>query len=250
MRNTAAILGLRSFWTQTGEALSAIGALDFPKEERRRLAKLYVTRDDSFPQLDALVDDRTRAVAHGSIRSRDWVCPTCGVTNHELLSDKPTTIANSESAGRSEPLPDQPKGDASPESIATFSEEAPVVPPPVAVAQEAAIPPIPTLATASQPPEIPSPSSPLSLARPRETSNIPLMPPRVVPLEPAPPLPRQLDTARPATASSLTPRHQSPSRPRKAPLWLDGVIVLCVSVLFALVARRLGREGPSPEPLG
>ncbi|GFZ49574.1 hypothetical protein JCM24511_07694 [Saitozyma sp. JCM 24511] len=40
MRNTAAILGLRSFWTQTGEALSAIGALDFPKEERRRLAKL------------------------------------------------------------------------------------------------------------------------------------------------------------------------------------------------------------------
>jgi len=28
---------------QSGEALSAIGALDFPKEERRRLAKLSVT---------------------------------------------------------------------------------------------------------------------------------------------------------------------------------------------------------------
>jgi hypothetical protein len=53
MRNTAAILGLRSFWTQTGEALSAIGALDFPKEERRRLAKLYVT----CGFLDALIDD-------------------------------------------------------------------------------------------------------------------------------------------------------------------------------------------------
>jgi hypothetical protein len=27
---------------QSGEALSAIGALDYSKEERRRLAKLYV----------------------------------------------------------------------------------------------------------------------------------------------------------------------------------------------------------------
>lgn len=35
-----AITGLRSFWMQGGEALSAIGALDYPKEERRRLAKL------------------------------------------------------------------------------------------------------------------------------------------------------------------------------------------------------------------
>lgn len=37
-----AVLGLRSFWMQGGEALSAIGALDQSKEERKRLAKLYV----------------------------------------------------------------------------------------------------------------------------------------------------------------------------------------------------------------
>jgi len=35
-----AITGLRSFWMQGGEALSAIGAVDFPKEERKRLAKM------------------------------------------------------------------------------------------------------------------------------------------------------------------------------------------------------------------
>lgn len=34
-----AVLGLRSFWMQGGEALSAIGALDYSKEERKRLAK-------------------------------------------------------------------------------------------------------------------------------------------------------------------------------------------------------------------
>jgi hypothetical protein len=37
-----AVLGLRSFWMQGGEALAAIGALDQSKEERKRLAKLYV----------------------------------------------------------------------------------------------------------------------------------------------------------------------------------------------------------------
>ncbi|WWC93809.1 hypothetical protein V866_000645 [Kwoniella sp. B9012] len=52
-----AVVGLRSFWMQTGEALSAIGALDYSKEDRRRLAKL----------------------------SKDWKCPNCGVTNQEII---------------------------------------------------------------------------------------------------------------------------------------------------------------------
>jgi ubiquitin-conjugating enzyme E2 J1 len=34
------LTGLRSFWMQGGEALSAVGALDYSKEERKRLAKL------------------------------------------------------------------------------------------------------------------------------------------------------------------------------------------------------------------
>lgn len=37
-----AITGLRAFWGQGGEALSSVGALDVPKAERRRLAKLCV----------------------------------------------------------------------------------------------------------------------------------------------------------------------------------------------------------------
>ncbi|EIW68178.1 hypothetical protein TREMEDRAFT_17545, partial [Tremella mesenterica DSM 1558] len=52
-----AILGLRSFWMQAGEALSAIGALDYSKDERKRLAKL----------------------------SGEWTCPVCRVKNKDLL---------------------------------------------------------------------------------------------------------------------------------------------------------------------
>ncbi|ORX38484.1 ubiquitin-conjugating enzyme/RWD-like protein [Kockovaella imperatae] len=52
-----ALTGLRSFWMQGGEALSAIGALDCSREERRRLAKL----------------------------SQQWTCPTCQVSNNQLL---------------------------------------------------------------------------------------------------------------------------------------------------------------------
>ncbi|WRT68428.1 uncharacterized protein IL334_005404 [Kwoniella shivajii] len=46
-----------SFWMQTGEALSAIGALDYSKEERKRLAKL----------------------------SKDWKCPQCGIRNEDII---------------------------------------------------------------------------------------------------------------------------------------------------------------------
>ena len=55
-----AILGLRSFWMQGGEALSAIGALDCGVEERTRLARL----------------------------SRRWECGVCKVRNEDLLRDR------------------------------------------------------------------------------------------------------------------------------------------------------------------
>ncbi|KAE8542550.1 hypothetical protein D1P53_001330 [Cryptococcus gattii VGV] len=59
-----AIVGLRSFWMQSGEALSAIGALDHSKDERRRLAKL----------------------------SADWKCPTCGIRNEEIMPRYPAAV--------------------------------------------------------------------------------------------------------------------------------------------------------------
>lgn len=39
---SSAIVGLMSFWQSKGEAMQAIGALDYPTEERKRLAKLFV----------------------------------------------------------------------------------------------------------------------------------------------------------------------------------------------------------------
>ncbi|WWC90680.1 uncharacterized protein L201_005616 [Kwoniella dendrophila CBS 6074] len=52
-----AVVGLRSFWMQNGEALSAIGALDYSKDERKRLAKL----------------------------SKDWKCSKCAIKNSDII---------------------------------------------------------------------------------------------------------------------------------------------------------------------
>ncbi|CDZ97243.1 Non-canonical ubiquitin conjugating enzyme 1 [Phaffia rhodozyma] len=57
-----AIVGLISFWGNKGEALRSVGALDYPVEERRRLAKL----------------------------SRKWRCPKCEESNEDLLPDSST----------------------------------------------------------------------------------------------------------------------------------------------------------------
>ncbi|AAW43579.1 ubiquitin conjugating enzyme, putative [Cryptococcus deneoformans JEC21] len=63
-----AIVGLRSFWMQSGEALSAIGALDHSKEERKRLARL----------------------------SAEWKCPTCGIKNEEIMPRYPAAVDEKE----------------------------------------------------------------------------------------------------------------------------------------------------------
>lgn len=53
---------------QSGEALSAIGALNHSKEERRRLARL----------------------------STEWKCPTCGIKNEEIMPKYPAAIDEKE----------------------------------------------------------------------------------------------------------------------------------------------------------
>jgi len=55
-----AIVALQGFFPLKGQAAIGVGAVEFPENERRRLA----------------------------ILSRDWVCPDCGSANKELLSDK------------------------------------------------------------------------------------------------------------------------------------------------------------------
>jgi len=55
-----AIVALQGFFPLKGQAAIGVGAVEFPDNERRRLATL----------------------------SRDWVCPDCGSANKELFSDK------------------------------------------------------------------------------------------------------------------------------------------------------------------
>ncbi|WWC63329.1 uncharacterized protein I303_105929 [Kwoniella dejecticola CBS 10117] len=77
-----AVVGLRSFWMQSGEALSAIGALDYSKEERKRLALL----------------------------SKGWKCPQCGVENEEIISSVSVSAAASANMGDKSRAKDDEKG--------------------------------------------------------------------------------------------------------------------------------------------
>lgn len=54
-----AIVGLMSFWSQGGEALAGVGAMNCDKDERKRLAKLSV----------------------------DWTCPVCQKSNGEIMKE-------------------------------------------------------------------------------------------------------------------------------------------------------------------
>jgi hypothetical protein len=66
-----AITGLRSFWMQGGEALSAIGALDYPKEERRRLAKLCVADTRCRTCEVRLADGQVQGLGVSDLRSQE-----------------------------------------------------------------------------------------------------------------------------------------------------------------------------------
>jgi len=64
---------------QSGEALSAIGALDYSKEERRRLAKLYVISKqglarwaDSGGQVEGMEMPELRAAESRIDARQDW----------------------------------------------------------------------------------------------------------------------------------------------------------------------------------
>jgi ubiquitin-conjugating enzyme E2 J1 len=70
---------------QGGEALSAIGALDQSKEERRRLAKLYVFVTSPNPSRGG----------HGLMsRSKDWECPQCGKMRDQIPESASAPVEN------------------------------------------------------------------------------------------------------------------------------------------------------------
>ncbi|EKC99760.1 ubiquitin conjugating enzyme [Trichosporon asahii var. asahii CBS 8904] len=268
-----AMAGLRSFWTQGGEALAAIGALDYPKEERRRLAKL----------------------------SRDWVCPTCGVPNHELLPDAQVTASaeasgsgtsgaaqfaeagaevteRSELAAEGNARPDSSESDqgavttpppgpssaAAPTAVPlppvhgptaaavstevpppVITEPAPVPTPtttaPVAAPAAAPVQPTPVRTGVSSSPPPPQPGSrpvPPARAAPPASSSPPPPAPAARPQPPAPPA--VTGTPSPAESGQVAtePARRGQHAPSGSPLWLDGTIAACVAVLIYLLAKQ------------
>ncbi|KAI9637452.1 putative ubiquitin conjugating enzyme [Dioszegia hungarica] len=225
-----AILGLRSFWMQGGEALSAIGALDTSKEERKRLAKL----------------------------SKEWVCPTCACRNSELLPDEASDPTAETAGGR--PLDTnedglQPEIDTrreephrppiysissagplvssftlpEPEPDVPWREEDPlasVVPIPHVEGEEERDVPQPRSVGISSTPNsvpIPTPSSSHDTPQPQP------LPTPTIPL-PSPAQPQQ-------TSTTHFPALLQQNR-RGVPLWLDALIFACVSMLAVLLMRK------------
>ncbi|KAL7410711.1 ubiquitin-conjugating enzyme/RWD-like protein [Mrakia frigida] len=139
-----AIVGLMSFWQSKGEAMQAIGALDYPTEERKRLAKL----------------------------SRSWKCPNSGLTNLEILPDVPPSSVNATASSSSS----QPSNDAipplAPEPAPPASLEPPLppssAPPTVLPSADISLLSPPTSLTSIQPippPEV-EPQEPIVVAPP------------------------------------------------------------------------------------
>ncbi|KAL7422813.1 hypothetical protein Q5752_002109 [Cryptotrichosporon argae] len=219
-----AITGLRSFWMQGGEAMSAIGALDVPRAERVRLAKL----------------------------SRQWTCPTCGVPNEHLLPDAPATTPAlistpaqaSSSTATDTSLPTEPpvasvidvSDDTAPSNDATLLPGVSLAAP----LRSGAV--VPDLPTAMPAPQIDRPTSP-QLCEPRPAvapSPDVLAPAHAAPqpdlvraeyaLHPRP----QVPTPARAVAAPPAPR----ARPPHPPIWLDALIALCVAALLGLLVRR------------
>ncbi|KAK8854762.1 hypothetical protein IAR55_003501 [Kwoniella newhampshirensis] len=237
-----AVVGLRSFWMQTGEALSAIGALDYSKEERKRLARL----------------------------SRDWKCPICGIKNEEILPvhpSKSTEIPSSERGESSGQSAEMVKGDEEVKKVgdeeqieeaqggdvsqgmlqipATDREDGHISLDPAPSEIPTLVPPMTSLDLSSSSPSSSS-ISPPSLP----IDNIP--PPLDPPLQPntqrtdpetrPTPTPTRTFSSRSIFRSPpVTPppiETQAFSSRRVVPIWLDAIIIAAISVLILLISRK------------
>ncbi|KAH9946295.1 UBC-like protein [Epithele typhae] len=175
-----AIVGLQGFFPLRGTAAVGVGAIEYPTTERKRLAAL----------------------------SRDWVCPHCKVSNHELLPDPPTNEAD-----KPPQIPAQLKSRTHqlPRRSTSSSTVHPRHRPQANPSDFAALDRIPILRHA---PAYARPAAPTAAI-------------------PPPQQPSTRDgTPQPALVAAV---RQTPRRP---PILLDTAICVLLVLMFALIARR------------
>ncbi|KAL1407362.1 hypothetical protein Q8F55_006784 [Vanrija albida] len=204
-----AITGLRAFWTQDGEALSAIGALDQPADERRRLAKL----------------------------SREWTCPTCAECNLAILPD---VLPAAGGAGKSRQREDevQEPAQSSSSSSSTANEVPAVLPAPGSAAAQRP----PEERAPQQQAANPDPAPPAAQNVAQRPAH-PAQPAAQRPAQPAAQHPAEQRPAHPATAPARPAApapgaHPAASTSNKPPIWLDAILAILIAVLLSLLARR------------
>ena len=216
---------------------------------------------------------KTELTRSTNIRSRDWVCPTCGVPNHELLPDAQVT-ASAEASGsgtsgaevteRSELAAE---GNARPDS--SESDQGAVTTPPPGPSSAAAptavpLPPVhgPTAAAVST--EVPPPVITEPAPVPTPTTTAPVAAPAAAPVQPTPvrtgvsssppppqPGSRPVPPARAAPPASSSPPPPAPAaRPQPpAPPAVTGTPSPAESGQVATEPARRGQHAPSGSPL-
>ncbi|WVQ74911.1 hypothetical protein IAR50_004519 [Cryptococcus sp. DSM 104548] len=201
-----AIVGLRSFWMQSGEALSGVGALDYSKDERKRLAKL----------------------------SAQWKCPTCDVANEEILPRFAESVDKSVDKGKGKAKEEGTQeieresagGDGAVSGEDASGEKAQPMP-----TKEAA-PSTPALQALAEPtgspPSVSHPAPPhpsTAITRAPLRANPALQDPGFVQIQ--------------AHQSALDPN-------RPVPLWLDHLIGFVCIIFGLVVCKRVGTYIMSP----
>ncbi|WWC71540.1 uncharacterized protein I206_105498 [Kwoniella pini CBS 10737] len=245
-----AVVGLRSFWMQTGEALSAIGALDYSKEERKRLANL----------------------------SKDWKCLKCNLKNHEIISsissnnkinqqsieiDKLKSIEEKGNLLKDKPLIEDQNISINPNNL----QEIPTIVPPdqipttisntntnasidtQAIPTEIIPPALEKPPDESNDNELELPNDNTSLDQPSIESNsvsvdeLPISSPPTISMNTIP-----SNTPTPTTSSNSVRLAQTPTptptqqQRQRSPVFflIDSMILAGISILIMLIAKRMG----------
>ncbi|EIM90449.1 UBC-like protein [Stereum hirsutum FP-91666 SS1] len=221
-----AIIGLMGFFPLKGQAAAGVGSMESSSSDRKRLAAL----------------------------SRKWVCPSCNCTNEECLPDPPekadsSTAEASTSVATTEPTPDGTVAPPDPTSAPSLVPAEPILAPEPPLASNITAPPpqliaepVATLTAKSKSPKSVSFSLPENATH--DTSSSPSVAAsmsndstRVTSMtssgsQPSSAVPIPLQVSTRTTVIDA----QGPSRP---PFILDAAIALLLSVIVAILSKRL-----------
>lgn len=224
-----AIIGLMGFFPLKGQAAVGVGSMESSSSDRKRLAAL----------------------------SRKWVCPSCNCTNEECLPDPPekadSAAEASTSAATTEPTPDGTMAPPDLSSAPSLVPAEPILAPEIPLASN-------VTASPSQPPQlVAEPAATPSAAKSKSPKSVSFSLPENSPHETSSSSSAAANISNESTrAPSLTSSGSQPSSvvpiplqvstrttvmdtqgPSRPPFILDAAIALLLSIIVAILSKRL-----------